>query len=389
MRSADGIPSTSTARLLTLNGGTTAAAGEIITITCTALPATAISFVNPSPITIDALGVRGNREAYFDVVGVWDYDNLVSRSVRAECTITSTAAGRTPAKLTIPVVVQGIAQPSFALLCPVSLGDDLLGDAPTTCGTTATVFANSTLLVIGAAAGSGAPQPPFDTTPGATTAFVAGVRCATSVVPGSSGTRLLVTTPRAEEIQAARGAPTDAFAAGYYDFRIETSAGAQGVYSGAVSVGPNATRAYAGVPGCAARGLCPDVGSQQAGVYYTVRCDDYDDPNEASSNAGGPTWSNPQPCASRAVACCLTLACVLSRSFAISPASPPTPIFGRTSVAVCVRHTALLPALPSRVHVPRRQTVPDGSGLLHRSRGARQRRTSGLRRAYARTVHWF
>ena len=32
MRSAEGIPSTSTARLLTLNGGTTAAAGEIITI---------------------------------------------------------------------------------------------------------------------------------------------------------------------------------------------------------------------------------------------------------------------------------------------------------------------------------------------------------------------
>ena len=300
VHSAESVPSTSIARVLTLNSGTTAALGEIITVTCTALPLTACALVNPSPITIDARGVSGNSEAYFDVVGVWDSDNLVSRSARVECTITSTTAGRTPAKITIPVVVQGIAQPSFALLCPVSLGDDLLGAAPTTCGMTATVWGNDTLLVIGAAAGSGAPQPPFDTTPGMTTAFIAGVRCVTSVVSGSSGTRLLVVTPSIEEIQAHRGALTDAFVFGYYDFRIETAAGAQGVFSGAVSVGPNATRAYAGELDCATSRLCPNVGSQHAGVYYSAVCDGYDNPNKASSKAGGPTWSNPLTCASRA-----------------------------------------------------------------------------------------
>ena len=108
-----GAPS---ATLLVVNAGVRAAESEIITVACEAKLASRVRLVDATPITIDSSGARGGRVG-FSVVGVWDSDQLVSRSTTVECRVTSSVAAKVAATLTIPVTILGVAQPSIRSFC--------------------------------------------------------------------------------------------------------------------------------------------------------------------------------------------------------------------------------------------------------------------------------
>ena len=202
------------------------------------------------------------------------------------------------------------SQPSFARLCALAPGADPLAENPAACGSTATTNGNSTLLIIGGSASAGCPQPPFDANVStahaanhggselesasasmATSVAIGGVPVFAAVVPGSGGSRLIVTTPTIAALQAARGESADAFVFRYYDLEIVTAAGGHGHFAGAVAAGPNASRSAANDAqlACAARGFCPDVAPASAGLYYIDSCVGWPDPTAGTEDP--PRWA--------------------------------------------------------------------------------------------------
>ena len=251
------------------------APSEVATVRCTS---------ESDSVTIDAPSshaVRATSSGAMSIGarGANDIEQSASRTAEVVCEVT--AGSRPPQRFPIAVTVLGVAQPSFALLCPLPHDADPLAATPATCGASATTNGNMTLLIIGGSAAAGCPQPPFDATASssAMSVTIGGVRVAVRVVAGSMGTRLLTTTPTIAALQAARGAAVDAFDFKYYGVTITTAAGAHGALSGSVAVGAGeAADARTGKQAFAARGLCPDVPPQSAGLYYSDQCVGYADP---------------------------------------------------------------------------------------------------------------
>jgi hypothetical protein len=266
--------------VLTINVGMAPYAlgeGEIATVRCASQSvAHAVEVVAPAALSVTR-GVAAS--AAIAVKGVVDALQLPSRTGAVACDVA--APGRVTQDFTIPVTLLGVAQPSFALLCPLARGADALADALATCAASSTTNGNSTLLVIGGSPATGCatcPQPPFDAAlPPIVT--IGGVAVNATVVPGSNGARLLVQTPTIYAIQDARGAALEDFEYGYYGLEITARPGSHGCrHSTSVAVGKAAARAAAGSAGgveqqqCAASGLCPDVRPASAGLFYSDAC---------------------------------------------------------------------------------------------------------------------
>ena len=251
------------------------AANEVATVSCTS---ESVAIAAPAAIAVSAATTSSDATA-IDARGVPDLTQTPTRVAEALCSVT--APGRTAQSLSVPITVHGVAQPSFALLCPLAEGADPLATMPATCGVSATTTGNSTLLIIGGSASAGCPQPPFDTA-ATTRVTIGGVVVDATVVAGSSGTRLRTRTPSIAALQALRNAAVDDFAFGYYGIEIATLAGAHGTFGGSVAVGASAPRASGGAntaqQACAERGYCPDVTPSAAGFFYTEKCEGWLDP---------------------------------------------------------------------------------------------------------------
>ena len=256
------------------------AEGEVATVRCAAPSgqslANAVQIVAPAALSVTR-GVAAS--AAIAVKGAVDALQLPLRASAVACNVA--AEGRVTQRFTIPVALLGVAQPSFAFLCPLARGADPLAETPASCAASSTTNGNSTLLIIGGSPATGCatcPQPPFDVAlPPIVT--IGGVAANATVVPGSNGARLLVRTPTIYAIQDARGAALDDFEYDYYGLAIIARPGAHGCpHSSSVAVGTDAARAAPESAGgneqqlCAASGLCPDVRPASAGLFYSDAC---------------------------------------------------------------------------------------------------------------------
>ena len=264
-------------RLLTVNAGTKAAAGETITITCAGAPSTAVALVDPSPITVTESGVRDDHAAYFDVVGVWDAEQLTARSALVECTVSS-SFDVPAADLLLPVVVNGVAQPSVRFFCSNTTSSNISALlAADVCSTSLTTNGADRVVAVGGVCAT-CPQPPFH----ASTTVTLGGRLLSSTV-SADGTELVFTTPPLE---------AGVFDVGsYYSLRIDTPGGAAyGALTGSVQLGPGAALA----PGsdqlaCAPRGLCPAARRDSSGARYVKLCKGFLNPvHDARWNSSDP-----------------------------------------------------------------------------------------------------
>ena len=209
------------------------AADEVATIACNARDPSALRAVAPAELTMDSSGgisPAGTRTIH--ARGRPDALQLARRNAVMDCAV-RTAAGREET-YAIPLVVRGVAQPSFQEACPLAPGANPLLVDRATCRVAPSSNGNGTFVVIGGDCAT-CPQPPFDAT---TTVAIGGVACETTLVAGSGGTRLLVRTPSIAELFLASG--TSAFEFTYYALTIQTPAGAQGDVGGEVQLGPGA-----------------------------------------------------------------------------------------------------------------------------------------------------
>ena len=267
-----GAPS---ATLLVVNAGVRAAESEIITVACEAKLASRVRLVDATPITIDSSGARGGRVG-FSVVGVWDSEQLVSRSTTVECTVTSSVAAKAAATLSIPVTILGVAQPSIALFCPHNLSSALEVEREelTACAPTLTTNGGARIVVLGGSCAT-CPRPAFDAA--ATNVTVNGIVRKTAV--SVDGTRLEFVMPTVAEMSV-----QGPFAFGrYYEITVATGAGAQGALRGQVALGPDApasatdaTQVRCGT----AEGhfTCPAAAKVASGAFYTEVCLGFLDP---------------------------------------------------------------------------------------------------------------
>ena len=289
---------------------------EVAAVTCTAADPSVIILSAPRTLFISRALARahatamakGGAVAAESEIRAYATHDLVqgsSRTTRVTCDVSSDAPGRIEQQFDVNVLIQGVAQPSFSLLCtlpqqqgagseasagvhfanmPLTL---LLAETSTlSCGATATTNGNSTLVIIGGVSGRHSPQPPFDEShdgsgvSGRTSVRIGGVLAPfAAVVPGSNGTRVVITTPSIAALLQASS--TSYFRFGYYGFQIETTAGAHGgALSGSVGVGLNSTiDRNTGRQLCAREelGFCPDVAPASAGLFYTEQCAGYGD----------------------------------------------------------------------------------------------------------------
>jgi hypothetical protein len=175
--------------------------GEVATVVCSTDDAATAQLIAPHDFTIDATGTTTPPAVGFvRARGVPDTTQLPRQSTTARCSISVAGTSRAAQEYAIEVRVTGQFQPSFKALCPLSNGTNPLG-ALTTCAVDATTNGDMALVVIGGDCAA-CPQPPFDDT---TFVEIGGTRVATTLVPGSGGTRLLIHTPLISELSGGSG----------------------------------------------------------------------------------------------------------------------------------------------------------------------------------------
>ena len=253
--------------------------GSYADVTCASSDPSVVAVDTPASLTMDHsgnpyIGGGGAIRAH----AVRDGAQLKRRAATVTCEI-ETSNGRTSQPFDVHFDVLGVAQPSFAALCPLAAGASGAGPLPASCGANPTAGENRTLLIVGCVNAARCPQPPFSAR---TTVVIGGVHVAASLVPGTGGERLLVRTPSIAQL-VGPGGDVDAFEFTYYAVELHTAAGAEGVVGGNVSFGrdaPLAASSAAGCQGescleCAARGLCPDAIPSSAGLYYSDECEGF------------------------------------------------------------------------------------------------------------------
>ena len=246
-------------------GASSAAAGEVATVVCTSANSSVAHLYDHTPIRINSNGVVNGRTG-FAVLGVWDRMQHPVRRTTIECTVTSAGASVKPtAFLSVPVLVHGVAQPSFHAFCvnTSSTNASMLAEEDV-CGPSLTTNGDDRIVVIGGNCDS-CPQPPFSAT---TSVTVGGIAIDdVTVFPG--GHELAFTTP---SIAALKAISTFAFNK-YYPVEINTPVGEQGSIAGSVVLGPGApTATHSGELACAQRGLCPPGVPATSGAIYIERC---------------------------------------------------------------------------------------------------------------------
>ena len=253
--------------------------GESIHIECESLPH---GWLIPSPVELDiAAGVvitdgkLVGVPSSIAVTATPDVAQLEARSAILRCVESSTT--RSTQVHNISVKIGGVAQPSIGTICQLTTAEDtaLTGtsDLPARCVDSVgsiTTNGNTSLLIVGGTCAS-CPQPPFfikihDAPPTTgTTVKIAGLDVATTVVPGSGGTRLRARIPSIEEISA----DLSAFIYDYYDLDVTTAATSTTTRNGSIALGPTKVTPPP---------MCPAVSSALAGIYYTQHCLGYRDP---------------------------------------------------------------------------------------------------------------
>ena len=195
-------------------------ADEEVTLTCDGGDALAVI---PRVLAINA---ASSGESVVRVTAIADNAQLPWRNATLTCTETSPTRASTTH--TIALRIAGVAQPSLSAMCALAEGELVTATSalPASCGTSLTTNGNVSVLFVGGTCPA-CPQPPFDDgggdgSPSAMTFLaIGGVTVHASVVPGSSGVRLIATLPSITELLG--DSSDDALASFVYGYKVNKS----------------------------------------------------------------------------------------------------------------------------------------------------------------------
>jgi hypothetical protein len=257
------VSATSAVSVVSIRAGVTATGAEVIKVECNVQDDTVAKLVNAAPLIITAAGVQGRND--FEVIGVWDVEQLKQRSTLLECKVTSSDMDKMNAPIAIPLKVLGVAQPSLSMFCRnKSFTSHAQPIIDYTCGTSLTTNGAESIVIVGGTC-DGCPQPPFHHS---TIVEVGGV-LADDIRVSSDGKQLEFQTPTIEMLEV----QVNFLYNRYYPIKISTPPDSPQL-GGSIILGPGDETPVAenGELACATRGLCPAGRRENTGVYYMSSC---------------------------------------------------------------------------------------------------------------------